>query len=235
MPPASARSLPPSTLSVWPRSCARLVSALALLALVLVLGSPSPCRAAFVLVAPDVQATPGESGSFDVVVTNTNGPGGPDFDVSAFIMELALSGPPGVQFTSVTINTTIPYLFVSSGTLQPGADPFSTDSFPNTDFLASDAEFAPAGFRTVSPGQTFGLAHVFYTVDSATLPGVGSLTFGPGTSVSDGVLQPLPFDTLDGTFTVVGVPEPSSLLLTASGLGLALLARRGRRASPPAA
>ena len=56
---------------------------------------------------------------------------------------------------------------MTSGTTQ-GGGPLSLDTFPNTQFTASDAEFAAPGFRTVNPGEAFGLADVSYAVSSTT-------------------------------------------------------------------
>jgi hypothetical protein len=217
-----------------PRSRSRLAPFLAASALVLAPGVAPQARGAFVLVSPDVQAAPGTSGTFDITVTNTNIPGGGDFDVNSFFVELALPGLPGVHFNGVTISTVTPYIFTSSGTLQPGADPFSTDTFPNTGFIASDSEFGPLGSRTVTPGAVFGVAHVSYSVDPGVLPGGAPLSFGGATSASDSVGGLIPFGTVVGDFTVLPVPEPSSLVLMASGSALVVLAgirRRSRKAT----
>ena len=56
---------------------------------------------------------------------------------------------------------------MTSGT---GGGPLSFD-IPNTQFTASDSEFASPGFRTLNPGDMFGLAHVSYSVGASTPPG----------------------------------------------------------------
>jgi hypothetical protein len=222
------------TLASRPRLRARGASprmglALAAAALGLALSTAPPARGAFVVTSPDVMAAPGSSGTFDLTVTNTDGPGGASVDVTAFEVELVLSGLTGVHFDDVTIDTVIPYLFVSSGTLQPGADPLSTTPFPNSDFIASDSEFAPPGARSVGPGGVFGIAHVFYTIAPSAAPGSVPLSFGGATDFIDSSPGFVLFQTEIGNFTVLPVPEPSSLVLTAGGSAVLLLAGLRRR------
>ena len=150
-----------------------------------------------IIEAPNLTTTPGSSGSFDLLLVNTNPTGGASYNVSSDQFVLSLSGPVGITFTGVTISTVAPYIFVSSGTLQPGGPPLSADTFPNTTLTGADAEFAPLGFRTVDPGDTFGLAHVSYTVSSATPSGIDSITIAPSPSslltMLDGTQIPLGF------------------------------------------
>src|SRR5262249_52342784 len=125
----------------------------AVLVLAATLGPALPCRAAgLVMEVPNLTGPPGSSGSFDVLLVNTNPAGGASYDVAADSIELAVLGPLGATFTGVSIDTTTaPYIYVTSGTTV-GGGPFSLDTFPNTQFTASDSEFAAPGFRTVSPG-----------------------------------------------------------------------------------
>lgn len=193
----------------------------------------SPCVADLVILAPDLTVNPGDSGAFDLLIENTNPTGGASFDIAAFTAQLTWVGTPGVQFTDVTIDTnpiTAPYIFVTSGTTM-GGGPFSFDTFPNTSFTASDSEFAVPGFRTINPGEVFGLAHVSYAVDTTATPGTRDLLIDVGTSLADAAGDPVPFMAQNGSLTVGVVPEPASMALLAVGMvGLCLVAQRHRPA-----
>jgi hypothetical protein len=199
--------------------------------LLAVLGRAVPCHAeGLVIQAPDVTATAGSHGSFDVLLLNTNPVGGASFDVAADSFQLSLSGPLSVTFTDVSINTVVPYVYVTSGTTQ-GGGPLSLDTFPNTQFTASDSEFAAPGFRTVNPGDVFGLAHVSYSVSATTANGIDSLTItvGPTTSLSDENGNPLPFTITNGSISVGVVPEPWALTQAMIATGLIGLGHCCRR------
>jgi hypothetical protein len=198
----------------------------AVLVLAACLGPALPCRAAgLVMEVPNLTGPPGSSGSFDVLLVNTNPAGGASYDVAADSIELAVLGPLGATFTGVSINTTTaPYIYVTSGTTV-GGGPFSMDIFPNTQFTASDSEFAAPGFRTVSPGETFGLAHVTFAISPSSTGGTDTIMFVfPGTSLSDINGASIPF-------TTQLVPEPAALTeaATAALLGLGSFWWRRRR------
>ena len=188
--------------------------------LALTLGIDVRCDAGLVIESQSVTATPGSSGSFDILIMNTNSPGGSSFDVAGDFIGLSLTGLAGVEFTGVSITTTsAPYIYVVSGTTQ-GGGPFSLDTFPNTQFLASDAEFGPLGFRAINPGDVFGLANVTYTVAPNATPGTGVLTITTDTSLSDATGANVPFTSPPngGAFTVsAAIPEPTSATLLAIG------------------
>lgn len=191
----------------------------------------SPARADLVLSAPNLLVTPGSSGSFDLILTNV--PGVDSFSVAAFSVQLSLIGDSGINFTNVTIATITPYIFVSSGTTQPGGDPLAPGLTP-TSFIATDSEFQPPGFRTLALGDVFGVAHVEYTVDAGATLGARILQFGAATDLSDELGDLLSFSALDGSITVVSaaaVPEPSTLALAAVGMA-ALAVRRSRKLGP---
>ncbi len=96
--PGSARGLGPGF---------RLALAAALV-LAAALGLEVPCRAAgLVIEAPYVTAPVGSSGSFDLLLVNTNPAGGASYNVAADSFELSLSGPVAVTFTDVSINTIV--------------------------------------------------------------------------------------------------------------------------------
>jgi hypothetical protein len=204
------------------------------LVLTATLGLAAPCRAGgLVIEAPNLTAGPGSTGAFDLLLVNTNPAGGDSFNVAADSFELSLVGPLSVTFTDVSINTIVPYIYVTSGTTQ-GGGPLSLDTFPNAQFTASDAEFAVPGFRTVNPGDTFGLGHVSFAVDPSTLNGTDTILISSGdsTSLSDENLNPIPFTISNGSLGVgAPVPEPAALIqaATAAMIGLGAYWWRRRR------
>ena len=215
----------------------RLFLAVALV-LAVCLGPSSSCRAGgLVISAPNLTATAGSSGSFDVLLSNTNSPsGGASFDVAVDAFTLGLSGPLDVTFTAVSIATVAaPYIYVTSGTTVPGGSPLSADTFPDTQFTAGDSEFAAPGFRTVSPGATFGLAHVSYTVSPTTSNGIDTIGF-LNVSLTDLNGAGITTTISNGSIRVGAVPEPSTLIQFATAVlfGLGLFWRRRRRRRPPA-
>ena len=193
----------------------------AALVLAAALGRDVPCLAGLLIEAPSLLATPGSSSSFDLLLVNTNPAGGASYNVAADSFELSLLGPVAVTFTDVSINTIVPYIYVVSGTTVPGGLPLSLDTFPNTQFTASDAEFGPLGFQTVNPGDTFGLAHVSFTVSPTATLGADTIAIASGTatSLSDENGNAIPFAISNGSITV---PEPCALAqaATAAMIGL---------------
>ena len=139
---------------------------------------------------------------------------------------------PGITFTNATINTSATYLYVQSTDAFLGS-PLSLNNFANTDFIASDAEFAPPNFyRTLNPQDVFGLARVLYTVaanasgtDALSIVGVGSSTT---LTQVDGTM--IPFTVADGAISTSSVPEPSALIqgITAVLIGLGVVWGRRR-------
>src|SRR5262249_1018770 len=149
---------------------------------------------------------------------------------------LALAGPLSVAFTDVSINTIAPYIYVTSGTTQ-GGGPLSLDTFPNTRFTASDSEFGPLGFRTVNPGDTFGLARVSFAVSPTTAGGTDVIALDIlATSLSDSNGDLIPVSLVGGSIRVSVVPEPAALTqaATAALIGIGSFSfwwlRRGRGA-----
>jgi hypothetical protein len=188
-----------------------------------------------VISAPDLTVAPGSSGSFDVLIANTNLAGGDSYDVSADTLELTLSGPAGITFTDVTIGTVAPYIYVQSGTTLPGGLPLDDGiTFPNTDFTVGDSEWNPPDYyRSIGPGDVYGLARVSYSVGmSATAGSVDPIAIGANTGLTevDGI-TPIPFTAQGGAIAISTVPEPSSLILMACavvGVGVVTNCRRGR-------
>ena len=175
--------------------------------MIAVFGVAHHSRAGLLIELPTISVTPGTLGEFDVLVFNNNPMGGGSYNVAGFSLELSLAGPAGVMFTGVDIATTAaPYLFHLSGTdvPMPGSSPLSYDLFPTTTFMASDAEFAAPYFNVIAPGETYGLAHVYYVADATAGSGDLQWIVGPGTSFSD----------INGNNVI---PEPSSWVLLLSG------------------
>jgi hypothetical protein len=200
------------------------------LALAVLAAGAGRCRATGLqLEVLNSTAAAGGTGSFDVVLANTNGPSGPSFLVSGFSVELGVSSASGVKFTSADTNTTAAaYIF---GTLQQA--PFSFNTFPNADFIASDASVTSPYAVSVDPGKTVGIEHVVYSVAPGTAAGQVPVTLvlsNGTTSLNDVDGNPLAFTAANGIITVTGVvvPEPSTLVLLGMA-GATLAAWRGRR------
>jgi hypothetical protein len=201
-----------------------------------VVASASQCQAGLVMSVENVTTTAGSLGSFDVLITNTNPTNGASYGVAADVLDISLSGTTGVEFTGVTIETTTAsYIFPASGT-GPGS-PFSGSHFPNTEFFASDSDFQTTSpyEQLITPGQSYGLAHVTYQVLSGAAPSMGTISIlvdsaGDETSLADYAGNSVGFSTSNGSFIVASaVPEPSALLLTATGLALGCLGCLGAR------
>jgi hypothetical protein len=232
-PSSRAPALPVSGRWVWPgrRAAPLLVAVVAMC-----VGVGSPCRAdGLVIEAPNLVVAPGSSGSFDVLLINTNAAGGASYDVSLDSLELALSGSTGVAFTDVTINTIVPYIYAVSATTLPGSDPLNFGiTFPSTGFTVADSDGASPFFQTVNPGDTFGLANVSYMV-SPTFSGTDTITIASlnvGTSLSDIDGNAIPFTSMDGSISSTSIPEPSTLIQAATAvlIGLGAVWPRRRRA-----
>jgi hypothetical protein len=192
----------------------------ALVALVmLALGNGAPARAGLVIQVDSATAPAGGSGTFDVVLGDTSG----TFQIGGFSIELTVPGASGVTFTAADTNTS-PEVYVF-GTYQSSPLPFATGPFPNTDFVAGDADLTPPGFVTLNSGDLVGLAHVSFSVANGTPPGpvtVSLVSSGGNTSLSDGDGNPVAFTTQNGTITINSVPEPSTLVLGALGTMLCM-------------
>jgi hypothetical protein len=193
------------------------------------LGPAGACRAeGLTISAPPLTATPGSTGSFDVLLTNN---GTTNVDVASDSFQLALSGPLDASFTAVSIATTAPYIYVTSATTVPGGSPLSLDTFPNTLFTASDSEFASPGFRVVMPGQSFGLANVSFSVGATTPNGLDTMSF-LNVSLTDINGADIPVTSSNGSIRVgpAVIPEPSTLIQATTalliGLGVAWCRKR---------
>ena len=177
---------------------------------------------------------PGSSGSFDVLLVDTDPLGSTmTYKVAEDNFELTLTGAAGFTFTNATINTSTTYIYVQSTDGFLGS-PLSLNTFPNTDFIASDEEFASPYYRTLTPQAVFGLASVSYSVAS-TASGTAMLTIvdaNTGLTELDGITS-IPFTVINGSISTASIPEPSTLVLATTplviGLCAGLAAHRRRR------
>ena len=133
-----------------------------------------------------------------------------------------------MTFTAIDANTTLPYIFTSSGSFGL----IGTVSGGGIEVTGNDLALPPADGVTLDPGTSFGLAHILYHVAAnagGTVP-VPFVSIGTGTSLADAAGQPITsFVTDDGVISVV--PEPASFTLLALGFAASMAAVRLRRRS----
>ncbi len=210
---------------------------LLLVVLAIGFGPAASCRAAgLVIEAPTLtNVAPGSSGSFDVLLIDTDPSGSPAYNVAGDSLNLALTGSAGFSFTNVTINTFVSYIYSVSATTLPGSNPLNFGiNFPNTDFTVADSDGASPFFQTVNPGDVFGLANVSYSVDP-TASGTDTITIASlnvGTSLSDINGNLIPFTAVNGSIsTAAAIPEPATLIPAATAvlIGLGVFWRRRHR------
>jgi hypothetical protein len=188
--------------------------------------APGLAQADIVVTVGSSSAPVGGTGSFDVNISNIGGTS--PFQVSGFSVELMIAASSGITFSSADVNTTSPYIF---GTLQ--TPPLTSNSFPNTDVIATDTSQTSPFFTTLNVGDQFGLVHVSYAVASNATTGpftVSILGIGTTSQILDVSGNLIPFTPTNGTITLTAVPEPSSLLLLSTALivgSLTSLTRRG--------
>ena len=189
------------------------------------LGPTVPCRAGgLVIELPTLtNVAPGSSGSFDVLLVDTDPLGSMmTYNVAEDNFELKLTGAAGFTFTNATINTSASYIYVQSTDGFLGS-PLSLNSFPNTDFTASDEEFASPYYRTLTPQAVFALASVSYSVAS-TASGTAMLTIvdaNTGLTELDGITS-IPYTVMNGSISTASTPEPSTLILATTPLVIGL-------------
>jgi hypothetical protein len=203
------------------------------LAPMLLAGLVAPARADFVLQAPSIGPyTPGSSGFFDVILTDTpSAPTGP-FDVAGFNVQLSIDPSSGITITGADIGVPGNYIF----------DGFTTFGFlvspPPTGGVIgfNDATVNPTDFRTFNAGDSWVLGRVYFTVDPlATTPAEVPIVIDAGiTTVTDPGGNPITFSPLNGSISLKSVPEPSSFVLAGLGAGFVGLALRRRKATASA-
>jgi len=192
------------------------------LVIIAILGIPSVSAAGLLISIDDLNQSAG-SGSFELLLTNTETPGGTTYDIAGFSFELNAAGS-GVMFTAADYPASG---YVFDGTGQTSLDPtipLSTNTFPTSDVSGSDVEFIDSSI-TVAPGDVFSLALISFTSPTPdTVSGLESLIDTKGTVLSDANVRPIPYSLPNAS-----VPEPSSVVMLGLGsLGLMGLTWRRR-------
>jgi len=185
-----------------------------------------PARASMIVSIQSVIAnSPSSGNAFDVTLTNS-GPG--SVTVGGFSFQLSV--PAGfITFTSTTTATTLaPYIFAGFSLFGP-----TISTFPSGQSMdGSDLYSVIGAGATIAAGATVGLGHVFFDIAAGAPAGPVTVTLAgfPATSLSDPQGGDIPIGTLNnGTITVAGVPEPSTLMLALLGLPALLLVRKRLR------
>ena len=179
---------------------------------------------------------PGSSGSFDIVLVNTNAAGGASYDVSTDSLDVSIVGPAGITITGVTTSTTSPYIFAASIANDYPAT-FATINGAGTGFTAGDAADVVGnypGYQVVNPGETYGLANVTFTVSAGAVPGstdtIAINGINVDTALSDINCNLLPATAQNGTLVLsAAVPEPSTLILGLAAVLIGLGSQGWRR------
>ena len=235
------RVLPSSRLPVRPRRLTPLGAMAAAVVLLGAIGHPITARAGSLVVEvvpANTNVTAGSAGTLELDLlnpsTNTQ-----SFNVAGFQFELQVPGGSGVLFTNATTSTTRPYIFAGNSianSLFGGSLIISPPPPPATsDLQGVDTVATPGTFKTLNPGNSFGLGLISFTVDASAASGIVPVSIIPfdintapnGTLISDNQGGSIPFTTSDGTITIQAgttvVPEPSTFMLTIVGGGGGML------------
>jgi hypothetical protein len=213
------------------------------LAIIVALGCPAPGRAAgLVISAPVITASPGASGSFLVLLTDTDLAGSMPYNVTGDQFELTLTGSAAITFTAVTTATDVspynaPYLYANSTdndySIPLYASP--TNPFPTTDFMAADTFDVgkSPGYTTLNPGDVYAMALVSYSISPTATAGSGDTIGFPAanTLLTGNIPDAIVPTMIGGSITIAAVPEPSTLAMGILAVAIApLVARLCRRA-----
>lgn len=176
----------------------------------------------------------GNTGSFQVILQNTESAGGTVFDVASFTFELEVDSASGLQFTAADYpvsGVVPPYIFDGTGFGAIFSIPLSSTTFPSYNVVGSDAEFVSLPGIPVNPGDVFALGVIsFEATTNVALDTLLTSFVRSGTSFSDGTGREIPYSLPN-----VAVPEPHSLVLCAAGglfIGVFGVSRRTRRGTP---
>jgi hypothetical protein len=198
----------------------------------LALGTSTARAGTLDIVVESTSALPGTAGQFDVLLVNNSASA---VTVAGFSVDVLLTDTTFVTFTAIDNLTVAPYIFSITGSFDGG--------FVGQTLLEEVAgnDLAATAGQVVNPGETWGLAHISYMVDSSAplgtavsmvleeFPQNSSLIPG-GTSLTDAAGAQILFSGLgsNGTITVgvPTIPEPTSVTLLATS-GVIFLAGRG--------
>jgi PEP-CTERM motif len=179
-----------------------------------------------IVTAQNVSVSPGSTNNtLEIDLTNT---GGTAVAIGGFSFGLSVTNT-DITFTSADISTASSYIFLGHSLFGPI---ISTTPPPNGQVvIASDNYDVNNSGIMLASGATVGLGRVLFDVSSVAAGGAFpvSLTNFPATSLSDFGGNDVPITALrDGSITIAGVPEPTSLTLFGVGI-LAVAARWNRK------
>jgi hypothetical protein len=185
-------------------------------------GAATPANAQLTLVAPTFSVAAGANSSFDVLITNNSTQ---TYDLGGFSLDLSVGGS-NVAFTGDSMATIAdPYVFAGDSFDVAFSLPFDSAAFPGNTIAPSDLANGLDAGTTISPGATFGLANVSFSVDPGAAPGGRSLIFGDIgglTSLSDELGGAIPLTVIDGAINVAAATTPTPAPV-AAGLALMLV------------
>lgn len=213
---------------------------IAALAVVAATAIAAPCRADLQLSLTTPTATaPGSSGTFQVLLSDTDPTGSTPYNVAADSFELTVGASTDVSFTNVTIPTNGTYIYAASF---DNDDSFAlndgTYTLPGPTFIAFDS--GDNTYTTLNPGDSYSLGQVSYSISGAASTGdqvaINFSGLNVSTSLSDpyySTIQLSCSDVTSGTITitpaVAAVPEPPTswiCVLAAAAVGAAWWSRR---------
>jgi hypothetical protein len=190
-----------------------------------------------------ITASPGGTGAFDVLFTNT---GSASLSVAAFSFEVSVDDP-DITLTYADYSTVAggpAYIFTGDSLFQDISSPLefcnlANLSCPDQTLDAADVTADALGI-TVGAGGSADLGEVFFSVAPGATPGVGvaNLTFtgevsdiANANNLADPSGDAIIVDSFTGgTITIASpVPEPPSLLLALSGMAVAMIAASARK------
>jgi hypothetical protein len=163
-------------------------------------------RAEVIVSAPVAGLGIGETGHFDILLTNE---GIRSLGIGAFSFDI-VAGSPALNFVGATTMTAaVPYIFAGNSFDVSNGFPLATKT--GVDLLASDAPDNGIAF-VAGGGQTVSLGQVFFTI-APTATGPIAITFQvPGTSLSDlsgGAILPT---LVNGEASITPAPLPIPLV-----------------------